>query len=283
MKGVLFTLTIFLIFMGVLVYISSSFMQAETAGAERIAGQRLFHLWRTIANDISDSLNLTVKKINDTIEINDSMPAEQDVQKFLDDYARFVDQKFKEGNFEARFEDEAGNKIDISTMQSKFIIKPMQIAYTWPTLKKDSMKIQVDKKNFSYIQEINLTVFVSPQINNTANIKWDPLKKCKGNTKYCLKLNLVVTDGSTSWTSSETEFDVDHNSELKNLHLGPTGGADQRVEIKVGDLKDLIKVDPKNANVSTSLTMKLNTSSFFLNYPARLNVTTVFGKKIDWL
>ncbi len=283
MKGVLFTLTVFLILFGLLVYLSQTTKQTNAESMEKIAGQRLFHLWHSIADDISDSLNLTVKKVNDTIQINDSMPAEQDVQKFLDDYARFVEQKFKEGNFDAAFEDEAGNKVDLSTMQSKFTIKPLQIAYIWPTLKKDNMKIQVDKKNFSYIEEINLTIFVSPQINNTANIKWDPLKKCKGGTKYCLKLNLIVTDGSATWTSSETEFDVDHQSELKNLHLGPTGGADQRVEIKVGDLKDLIKVDPKNANVSTSLTLKLNTSSFFLNYPARLNVTTAFGKKIDWL
>ena len=283
MKGVLFTLTVFLIFSGVFFFIASSLTEHGKLSSERIGAQHTYYIWNSIADGVSDSLNLSIEKNNNTIEINDSLPAKDDVQKFLDDYSRFIDQKFKEANFEARFEDADGNKIDLSAMQSKFTIKPMNIAYIWPTLKKDRMRMQVDKKNFSYIKEINLTLFVSPQINNTQNIKWDPLKKCKGNTKYCLKFRLTIDDGVNIWVSSETEFDVDHKSELKGVNLGLGGGLDQNVKISIGELKDLIKIDPKNANVSSVMDLKLNTAKFFINYPARLNVSTLFAKKIDWL
>ncbi len=284
MKGVLITLTIFLIFSMVFPHIAEMASEKGELVAERIGAQRVYYLWHSIAAGVSESLNVSMKKLNDTVIINDSLPLLEsaNTQKFLDDYGRFIEQEFSEVNYVARFEDGNGNKIDLDAIERKLTIKPMQITYAWATKDKHRATLRVHEKNFSYIQEINLTIFTPLPFEKIDEIKWDPMKECKSNTKRCLTFRLNVTNGTATWTSPRIEFDADSTSEVKKLNFVP-GGADQSIRLHIGPLDDLIRIEPKNVNITTSLSMRLNTSDFFLNYPAKLNVSTLFAKKVEWL
>jgi len=301
MKGVYFTIITFVIFLGILVYvnvITGSNMETSRLVTEKISAERIFYTWRAVDDHIEDVLNISVVKDNDTAIINDTLPAIQDVQNFLKLYQRFVNQTYRDPTIDIRFEDYNGNEIDLSAMdpQTLFIIEPMNIRYNYPDFGKNRLFVNADPSNFSFIDSINLYIKMKnvffdckpPRPDSPKDCEqWTPdntLPDCSG-MKYCLNFDLTFEDANTTVTKlynfNAKYFNVE--SPKKSVVNLPVRNetASFTIKIEVGPLPTVIDIDLHNVQVDTSMEIDLNTTDFYINLASILNVSTVFGKKVD--
>ena len=284
MRGIFYSLIVFIVMSGLIAYYFFLFSETEknfTFETEKISAQRVFSYWKNADRNLGVATNISVAKINNTVEFGDTLPAEKDISTVLDQYQQFIRNYFEDSTIDVRFEDESGNEIELENLQSKILIEPMNIEYSWPDFGKNQMHIKVPATNYSFIQRINITLRVKPNIRN-ANNSWSPYKACTGSTQYCLYMNLTVTDGTTTWVSDKNNFDLDFTSSAK-IDLQGEPAANFWVKITAGKIPTVINVDMQNANVSADTKLILNTEQFYITYPAKLNVTTPFARKIDWL
>ena len=283
MKGFIFTLTVFLIIMSFVLSSGISNVLAverKSFTNEMISAQRIFYTWKAVSNNLGNILNVSSEKVNDTVTFNDTLPAENDIGNLLGDYQEFIRKYYEDPTIKIRFEDPTGTEVQLNQTESNILIKPMNIEYSWPDYGKNELFIKVDPSNFTFIDQIDMYLRVAPAIkDNINNINWAPYKSCNQNTVYCLRFNLTVTDGSKTWISDKKEFDLDFQSSVK---VGLTGepSSDFFIRATVGQLPVVVNVDMLNANVTSSTKLKLTTEEFYINYLARINVTTDFGQKV---
>jgi len=297
MRGLFFTAVTFLIFLAILTYVYvlvyDNIEKSKTV-ADTISAQRIYYTWHDVADSVNDLLNVHLSKKAEHLQINDSLPATENIEDLLDLYQEFVNQIYGDPTINIDFEDIDGNKINLSDMdpQSLFTIEPMNIVYFYPDYGKREMNINADPSNFSYIDGIevfiklknvyfncNLTHPSDPQYCE----KWSPdasVSTCEGAAFNCLTLNLTFEDVNSDIFNFETHyFNVDSKS-TANLDIKNVTGS-YFITIQVGPLPTVLKVDLHNAMADSVIDMYLNTSDFYINLPSILNVTTPFGKKVD--
>jgi len=282
MKGVFFTIITFVIFLSILTYINvitESNIERSVITAERISAERIYYTWRAVDDHIEDVLNITFVKDNDTAKINDTLPAIQDIQNFLKLYQQFINRTYRDPTIDIRFEDSDGNEIDLSTAdpQTLFIIEPMNIEYKYPDYGKNQLFVVVDPSNFSFIKEIDLQIEVSGYFNTSMqpNPKFCP-------ATYCLNFNLEIKNETDSWIYPYNQLDID----FSNWITVDVGTQVTAIRIETGDIDPgnrVIHVDIIKSGfvINTNMEIKLNTTDFYINLASILNVSTVFGKKVD--
>lgn len=284
MKGIMFTVVVFLIMMGIIVYINnitSSNIERNTATTEKISAQRIYYVWKAVSDNFQFILNVRITKINNTIEINDTLP-NPNKNSVINEFGKFVDRYFEDETIDICFQNANGaNCADLSKMESKIIIKPMNIEYSWPDWEKKELFIKVDPSNFSFIQGIDMYIETSPDLD-LDKFKWTSHQQCRDGTNYCLNLNLTVTNKTYIWQDLNDKIDVGKSSTAAT--------ASGWLKISFGDIDSggewgtVINVRfTSNVRLNTSTKITLSTSDFYINYPAQLNVNTTFGRKLDWL
>lgn len=301
MKGVFFTMITFVIFISILTYmnvVTESNIERSAITAERISAERIYYTWKAVDDHIEDILNISFFKNNDTAKINDTLPATQDIEDFLKLYQQFINQSYEDPTIDIRFENYDGDEIDLSTMdpQTLFVIEPMKINYSYPDFGKNRLFIKTDPSNFSFIDSIKLYIKMknvyfdcSPPMPDSPKEceKWSPdntLIDCSG-VSYCLNFDLTFEDANTTVTKIfnfvANYFDV--GSPKKSVVNLPVRNetASFTIKVEVGPLPTVIDIDLHNVLVDTSIEMDLNTTDFYINLASILNVSTVFGKKVD--
>ena len=283
MRGIVMTLTVSLILLGVLSYlffVAQGGIERTRSATDQLSAERVYHYWRAVSANLKGILNVSATRINDTAVFNDSLPATRDIDKMLGVYQMFVESYFEDPTISIRFEDSEGHEIILNQSESAIYIKPMNIKYEWDDYGKNQLFIKAPPENFSFIERIDMNLKVTPTIKDLSSIKWSPLKQCGQQTTHCLHYRATVTDGNKTWVSSEQYFDVDFSSSVK---IGLTGepSSDFFVRITVGQLDNVVNVDMLNANVTADTAIKLNTSEFYINSLAQINVTAPFGQKVE--
>ena len=265
---------------------------------EKIAAQRIFYTWMGVADNFQALINISIVKNETQVEFNDSLPATEDkIKNMLDRYQKFIDQYIEDPTIAIRCEDANGNEVNLNQTQSKIVIKPMNINYSWPNYGKNKLFIEIEPVNFSYVSNISIYVKLKnvdfnckPPIPGASQDceKWNPdnsVDDCTG-IEYCLYLNLTFEDqAGRVFTFSEGKFNVDNSPSKKSVdNLNVINiTSPYAIDIEVGPLPTVINIDLHNTLVDTSTKLNLTTSEFYMDIAARLNVTSVFGKKVDWL
>ena len=282
MKGVYFTIITFVIFLGILVYVSvitSSNIETSRLTTEKISAERIFYTWKAVDDHIEDVLNISVAKVNDTAIINDTLPAIQEIQNFLKLYQQFINQTYRDPTIDIRFEDYNGDEMDLSAMnpQTLFIIEPMNIEYKYPNYGKKELFVEVDPSNFSFIEGIDLLIEVSGYFNTS--IQPNP-KLCPAT--YCLNFSLEIINETQTWTYPYDQLDID----FSNWITIDIGTAVTAIRIDTGDIdpgNTVIHIDIIKSGfvINTNMEIEFNTTDFYINLASILNVSTPFGKKVD--
>ena len=295
MKGIFFTLTIFLVFMGIIAYLavySNTNVQNYQSLADKASAQRTFYYWRAVDSTLSNVLNVSLGKVNNTAEINDTLPAPIDINDQLNGLGKFIDQYYKDSSVDIYFEDGTGNRMNITALQPKIVIQPLNINYTWQDFGKNVVNIESSPDSSNAIQNVteliklknvifgcNTTTTTGPDRCN----KWSPdgsVGSCSG-VDHCLNLNLTFIDSNNVvFNYPESMFDIDRKS-TTNLDV-VNGTSAFSITIQVGQLNTLLNIDLHNVQADTGIKLILNTSQFSINYPAKLAVVTPYSRKIDW-
>ncbi len=291
MKGLLYTVSVFLIMLGIVAYIftvTGTNLDKSKAIADKVSAERVYYAWRGTQDSFQNIMNITPNKNDDIAEFNDTLPAPKDIRTQLNNYQNFIKNYYSDPTISVRFEDTAGTEITLGNLPPQVAISPMNIVYSWPSFAKKELDINVDPANFSYIKNVTLYLKMKNAFFDCTNTctDWDPNWQPCGNTQYCLKVNLTVEDkNGVVKPYPQYEFDVNrvwtNNLPIKNeTHTGLF------LKIQFGDLTPggtVMHIDLKDTQVDTSTKIGLNTTDFFINYPAKLNVTTDFARKVDWL
>jgi hypothetical protein len=143
------------------------------------------------------------------------------------------------------------------------------------------MFLKATPENFSFIK--NITFEVTTNESFEMSLAPNP-KTCPA--QYCLNFTLRVRNSSYVW-----EWDVkQHDLKYTNWAVVKSvAGGTEIAKIEIGSIDppanivvhvDIIK--PEYV-FGTSLDVTLNTSQFYIDFPTKLNVSSVFGKKVDWL
>jgi hypothetical protein len=296
MKGVFFTAITFIIFLGVLAYIltiTSSNVERGTLATERISANRIYYTWKSVHDNFEGLLNISSIKNGSTAVFNDSLPAVMDIKNMLWVYQNFIEEFYNDGTMSVRFEDPSGNPVDLNDTEPKITIKPMNINYSWPDYGKNRLFIKVDESNFSFIENVsiyfemkNVDLFCRPidPLGPSDCDKWSPdrsVATCSGAEFNCLTLNLSFEDQQDRvFNSAKHYFNLDDPSG-SSLHLKVKNDtANYDIDVKIGPLPLVIDIQLKNTLVDTDTKLKLNTTEFYINYAAILNVTTPYGKMV---
>lgn len=286
-KGMVFTIVTFLIFAGLFalssVFISSEYSKSDSLNAE-ISSQRVFHYWKTVDENLYNILNISLAKNEKVFEVNDTLPAENDINELLNEFGNFVSQYFSDKTIDIHFEDESGNRISLGGMSPKIVLLPMNVTYGWDSWGKNELQIESPISSLGYIYAINLTInFVNETIANNS-ITWSPYKDCRPNYP-CLLLYVYASDGIKTITSTEKTFDLSRDSKTDLIYCA-SGNCWLRLRIGSwggGDPQNVLKIELQNLNITTSTKIELNTSSFYVNFPAKLFVGTEFARKLDYM
>lgn len=283
MKGMLLTLSIFLVLMGIVVYLTVIiFSNTDKASliAESISAQRIYYTWMAVDKNFGQITEAVVSAFGNSTEINDTLPAQKDIQSLLKEYQEFVEKNYADETIAIRFEDPSGNYMNLSQdLKPKITIKPMNIIYSWPDWGKNEMNLNVAPENFSFIQ--NITILLNVSNNFTASYKQNP-KECPA--EYCLNFTLKVYNNTYEWTYPYSQLDIKFDNWIfVNIGNQPTA-----VKVYTGQIDPpanrVINMDViKDVVIDTSTKIKLNTSDFYISWLAKINVTTPFGTKVDWI
>jgi len=298
MKGMFFTAITFLIFLAILTYVHASVynnVEASRTVAYKISAQRIYYSWLDVSDDVNTMLNVNLYRDKELLQINDSLPATEDIEDLLDLYQEFINQKYKDPTIEINFENIDGNRINLSDMSpdSLFTIKPMNIVYSYPDYGKNELIIESDPSNFSFIDNIDVYIKlknVEFDCNYTDSGapdycgKWAPdasVSSCSGVTN-CLTLNLTFEDSNNNiFNFEENYFDVDSRS-TNNLGVKNVT-ANYFIKTHVGSLDTVLHIDLQNVILESTINIKFNTTDFYIDLPSILNVTTPFAKKVDFI
>lgn len=298
MKGMFFTAITFLIFLAILTYVHASVynnVEASRTVAYKISAQRIYYSWLDVSDDVNTMLNVNLYRNKELLQINDSLPAKENIQDLLDLYQEFINQKYKDPTIEINFEDIDGNRINLSDMSpdSLFTIKPMNIVYSYPDYGKNELIIESDSSNFSFIDNIDVYIklknveFDCNYTHSNASDycgKWAPdnsVSSCSGVTN-CLTLNLTFEDSNNNiFNYEENYFDVDSTS-TSNLAVKNVT-ANYFIKTQVGPLNTVLHIKLQNVMVDSTVNIKFNTTDFYIDLPSILNVTTPFAKKVDFI
>lgn len=281
MKGLLHTVSIFLIFLGLVAYvniINQSTTKTNAGVSEKISAERIFYAWSGVHRNIGNIMNISSSKDEYITEINDTLPAERDIDEMLDDYGRFIDKYLKDETMDIYFDDGYGNRVEPEDMESNLVIKPMNISYSWTDWSKREMLLST--YNNGFIKNISLFMKITNTklLNDTTAIIWEPYKNCRSGYP-CLNFYLTVSDGEKTISSTQTTFDLSRSS--KTEIYGINGGW---IRIRIGpwfNPDDVIRIELQNINITTSTKLILNATEFYISYPTKLAVVTDFARKVD--
>ncbi len=296
MKGIFLTITVFIIFLGLVSYLSILNASSEDASkltSEKIAAARTFYYWNSVSKGIDNIVNVTFNQNGGVVDINDTLPAANDINTLLSDYGSFLDKYFEDPSIDIHFEDAAGNIVALQNMQSKIVLAPMNINYTWPDFGKNQVTIQSSTEQFSSISNMSIYVKLKNVQFNCAGTsgpnrcnKWSPdysVASCSGVT-YCLQLDMTYEDmNGAKFIFPETKFDISSRS-TANLDVNNAQSGNFFIKIDVGALPpDVLNINLQNVQADTDTRFIFNTTQFYINYPMRLAVVTPFSKKVDWI
>lgn len=298
MKGIMFTLTVFIIMTLAIAYFalfSSSSIDETNFINENLASQRIFYTWKGIDDNFQNILEIKLGKVGSSAEFNDTLPSTVDkLNSALTRYQQFISQYINESTISARFEDTSGQETTLEySKNAQITIKPMNINYTWPTNGKNQVTIVADPSNFHYIQ--NVTLFI-----NMSNVKiacyptdpgapqpcekWAPnntVNSCIG-IDYCFNLTLAFNDSDgKTYKFVSKYFDVSNKGSddlnVKNIT------SSFAISIQVGPLPLVLNINLHNTEVKTYAKLNLTTEDFYIDFPTKLNVSSAFGTKVDFL
>ncbi len=285
MKAIVLSIVTFLIFSAlfILAGIYASSEMSATVNAE-ISSQRVYHYWRAIDENLYNLLNISAAKYGYVFEINDTLPAENDIEFVLENYGEFISEYFSDPTIDIHLEDLNGNRISLEDLDSKITLLPMNITYEWNDWGKNEVEINSPENSLGYLYSINLSIrFINSAIANSS-VTWNPYKSCRPNYP-CLLLYVYVSDSTKTITSQETEFDLSRGSKSDliectedncwlRLRVGTWGGSEPQ---------NVLSIELQNLNISTNTKIKLNTTNFTANFPSKLFVGTAFAKKLSRL
>lgn len=278
MRGYVFTLTTFLIFLGIIAYFNAYVSAARDRTElinEQVASERIWHSWRSAASGMISVTNISVAKwAPDVAEINDTLPAPTSVINLLGRWQEFVRAYYSDSSMTVRFEDDSGNEVDLGGTTPKVSIMPMGLNYSWPDWSKRESNLVVDGTSLPFIERITLNIRVAQEITNDTTIQWTPEQTCGITAPHCLNLTLSITDGNLAYTTVNT-LDVDQQSRIRIDLVSPSW-----IRVTVGSLPNLLRVDMQEANATTNTRIDLNTTEFYNSFLARLSVRTPFGQKV---
>ncbi|HEV8289987.1 MAG TPA: hypothetical protein VGQ00_03495 [Candidatus Norongarragalinales archaeon] len=307
-RGVFFTLAALLLFSILLSWwaVAASSMSREDALERLATGRKLNYAWWDVAEDVQRFANVTLLQYNNTLEIQDHLPAVIDVQDFLKAYSRFV------GNRTARelnvsWLDAADRPINLEDVISKILIQSVGFNYTWTDWGKRSLIISCPAANCTALTQLdlsyNLTNFTfdyPPDLAHQNDYDWSPdamKNQCPGST--CINFTLYVRDGNNSVYScpgpicSYTQFPYDKKSKIEikgspcwiKIILGdntgqardivtirqkqPGGGGDDDEESDCTADMDAGTKMTFNQSVTTNFLMKLDMLDLFQNASRR--------------
>ncbi|HLC50802.1 MAG TPA: hypothetical protein VJH90_00300 [archaeon] len=295
MKGIFFTMTVAIVFLGIISYLvvfSNTNIQNYQSISDKVSAQRTFYYWKSVDSTLSNVLNVTIGKTNNTAEINDTLPAQFDINDQLEGLGKFIDSYYADPSIEIFFQDDAGNRMELTALQSKIVLQPFGINYTWQDFGKNVVKIESSPGSANAITNVmevirmknvqfncNTTTTTGPTRCN----KWSPdssVGSCSG-IVHCLNLNLTFIDvNGTAFNYPENKFDIDRKS-TTNLDV-KNGTNAFSITIQVGELNTVLNIDLHNVQTDTNNKLILNTTEFTINYPAKLAVVTPYSRKIDW-
>jgi len=280
MKGYVFTITTFLIFLAIIAYYSTfTDLAKQRTGIvnEQMAGERIWRAWLSTASGIPSLVNVTYVKTYGIAEINDTLPAAKNVSYLLERWQAFSLQYASDPSMTSRFEDLSGKGIYLGDNSLSTIrLLPVGVNYTWNNWNKNQSTIRVSGSDFSNIEHIELNIYVTKSINLTGAI-WEPSNPSCAGATHCLIINMTVSNATHRLVSNKS-LDADKQNRVKFRLDDPNNW----VNVTMGTLPSLVNVLPSNGITAyTNTKIVLNTASFYTNFMARLNVTSPFGQKIS--
>lgn len=285
MKGYVFTITTFIIFLGIIAYYTtfSDVARERTQMVnDQIAAERVWRSWLSSASGLSNIANVSFAKSFGTAEINDTLPAARNISYLMERWQTFTGQYASDPTITSVFQDQYGNAVSLGDNKlSKIMLTPVGVNYSWPNWNKNRSTITVSSSDFSNIDHIELNMRTSSYLDGMPDFIWVPNmtspqnNTCLPSTTHCLKLNLTFTFSGSVWNSTTSYFDADKVSYLKITFFGS-----YLANVTVGKLPTLLDVNVSNNVITTNTKIVLNTASFYTNFMARLNVTSPFGQKV---
>lgn len=284
-KGIILSLVTFLIFAG-LFALAGVYVRSEQSASDSmniaLSSQRIFHYWKAVDEGVYGLANISSAKNGTVFEVNDTLPAQNDINGLLSEYGSFVGQHFADKTVDIHFEDDAGNRIPLESISPKITLLPMNITYGWDSWGKNEMDIMSPANSLGHIYSINLTInFVNQSVANNS-ITWSPYKDCRSGYP-CLLLYVYVSDGTKTITSAQTTFDLSRGSKSDQVYCA-SGNCWLRIRTgpwSGGDPQNVLKIELQNLNITADTKITLNTSNFYSNFPAKLFVGTDFARKLD--
>lgn len=283
----IYTVVTFLIFMGILAY-AITYVEYEKSLSDSnsisISSQRIFHSWISVKKGVQNLMNVSTAKNESVFEVNDTLPSEGNIPSLLGEYGSFVSQYFADKTIDIHFEDTSGNRIEPETISPKITLSPMNITYGWDSWGKNEMEMRSPVSSLGYIYAVNLTInFVNETIANNS-VTWSPYKDCRSNYP-CLLLYVYISDGAKTITSAETTFDLSRGSKTDLVYCA-SNSCWLRIRTGAwagGDPQSVLKIELQNLNITANTKIKLNTTGFYANFPAKLFVGTDFARKLDYI
>lgn len=182
--------------------------------------EKVSYVWGDVTVEFVNQLDVNVTKINDTLIIDDELPAPRNVVESLDDYFRFIRQYYNSSDVLVGLYSSDGSEITnfscfgkkkCSDDEVAFHIIPYNISYVYPDWNKRFLDIECDKKdcNISVVDQLNISInftntnfTCNPAIYNNCtknDIQWNSFDKifsCKKKDAGCITYNLTVRDAS---------------------------------------------------------------------------------------
>jgi hypothetical protein len=285
-RGFIITITVFVLLIPIALYLQSlsSWQASELdVSSTMLAGIKTAHTWEDVDEDIGEISDVKITKENQTIAFEDVLPARYDIEEMLDAYEEFITAYYETPALPIKFLSPEDAEIELEDIPSRITILPFGITYGYPDFGKNELNIKSPVANLSAIKNTTMTVFVNTSITDTT-ITWYPYKACRAKY-YCLNFSFSVTDGNKTLISDKTSFDSSRQSQAKISCVGACW-----VRVSVGepgnaDPQNVVTVELQNAGVNTTTTLYLNTSDFYITYPAKLLVYDINhqANKTDWI
>ncbi|MFH1285305.1 MAG: hypothetical protein ABIH99_01860 [Candidatus Micrarchaeota archaeon] len=275
-KGFVSTLIVFfsfLLLITLVVVISDYNLARDRELIQLSASKKVIYAYYDVEEDLEKMYGLNVSSNEENVSITDHLPGEGILEN-VTAYNKFIMQYYRTRDLDI-FMRTDGIRIDFEDTDLALRVLPYGIVYSYDDLGKRELYITVPSENFSAISHIYMNLTTTANITGSPSAscsEWSPYQRCKHNTR-CFYFTFVLIDvDGTVYQSECTEFDPDKMSQLKiNLQNGGSGW----VEVRVGDIPDLITIRMQNAGVDESALLELNSSDYTLNIADKLVVNDI--------
>jgi hypothetical protein len=283
-KGFLIAITVAMISIVMILYLQNFSASQNTelrSIAQVLVSEKVSQTWSDIRDDIYRATNLLVYQDNRTAVFQDSLPATFSLSDFLHLYSLFLFNYYKTPELDISFVSPGGQQMNLSDIPPTIMILPYNIEYYYPDWSKRELFINAPAANFSAITGVNMLVNLSNAyldcrpVNPSSSQDCDsvsPYSECKAGTTNRLYLNLSFSDYLGHYFNlPENCFDIDKHS-TENLNV-KNGSGNYFIKVLIGPLPNVINVQLQNTYINSTTAIILNTTDFYINYLAQLQVS----------